>query len=130
MKGDERRGRPKISCADENMKKVRDLVLSDRRITTRMIGKDLRISKGSLQTIWKDDLHMRKLCAKIVPKVLTDEQKERRIACCEEWKNTKVASNFLPKVITGYESWIYEYDPETKTFSKFHKKFDVHSLLE
>jgi hypothetical protein len=35
----------------------------------------LGISKGSVQTILKEDLNMWKLCAKIIPKVLTQEQK-------------------------------------------------------
>jgi hypothetical protein len=30
----------------------------------------------------------------------------------------KAGSNFLQRVITGDESWIYEYDPETKRESE------------
>jgi hypothetical protein len=51
-------------------------VISDRRIITRIITDKLGISKGSVQTILKEDLNMRKLCAKIVMKVLTQEQKQ------------------------------------------------------
>jgi len=47
---------------------------ADRRIT-RMIADKLGISNGSVQIILKEDLNMRKLCAKIGPKVLTDKQK-------------------------------------------------------
>jgi len=50
-----------------------------------MIAEKLGISKGSVQTILKKNLNMRKLCAKIVPKVLTDEQKQERVDCCNDW---------------------------------------------
>jgi hypothetical protein len=49
--------------------------MSDRRITTRIITDKLGISKGSVQTILKEDLKIQKLCVKIVLKVLTHEQK-------------------------------------------------------
>jgi hypothetical protein len=64
-------GRPSISCVGENIQCVHDLVMSDHRIITRIITDKLGISKGSVQTILKEDLNMRKLCAKIVSKVLT-----------------------------------------------------------
>jgi hypothetical protein len=55
---------------------------------------------------------------KIVPKVLTQEQKRRRVACCQDLMENEESSNFLQRVITGEESWIYEYDPETKRQSE------------
>jgi hypothetical protein len=64
-------GHPSTLCVGENIQRVHNLVMSDRRITTRIITDKLRISKGSVQTILKEDLNMQKLCAKIVPKVLT-----------------------------------------------------------
>jgi hypothetical protein len=33
-----------------------------------------------------EDLEMRKMCAKIVPKLLTPEQKLQRKQCCTDWK--------------------------------------------
>jgi hypothetical protein len=50
-------------------------------------------------------------------KFLTQEQK-RRAACCQDWMENEEGSNFLLRVITGDESWIYEYDPETKRQSE------------
>jgi hypothetical protein len=62
-----------------------------------------------VQTILKEDLNMWKLCAKIIPKVLTQEQKWWCVACCQDWMENEEGSNFLQRVITGDESWIYEY---------------------
>jgi hypothetical protein len=56
--------------------------MSDHCITTRIITDKLGYSKDSVQTILKEDLNMRKLCAKIVLKVLTHEQKH--VACCQD----------------------------------------------
>jgi hypothetical protein len=71
-----------MSRVGENNQHAHDLMISDRGITTRIITDKLRISKGSVQTILKEDLNMRKLCEKIVPKVLTQEQKQLHVDCC------------------------------------------------
>jgi hypothetical protein len=53
--------------------------------------------------------------AKIVPKIVTADKKQQRVKVCEELR--QIASDdadFLSRVATGDESWIYGYDPETK----------------
>jgi hypothetical protein len=55
---DAREGRPSTSRAGENIQRVHDLVMSDRRITTRIINDKLGIGKGSVQTILKEDLNV------------------------------------------------------------------------
>ena len=67
---------------EENLKKVFNIVLQDRRITAGSIAEQLSISKTSVKYILSEDLLMRKLCAKMVPKMLTIEQKQRRVDCC------------------------------------------------
>jgi len=111
-------GRPSTSRVDENIQRVYDLVKADRRITTRMTAERLGISNGSVQTILKIDLNMRKLCAKIVPEVLTDEKKQGRVDCCNDWIESVQDPHFGERVITCDEAWIYEYDPETKRQSE------------
>jgi transposase len=49
-----REGRPSASRVGENIQRVHDLVMSDRRITTDKLG----ISNGSVQTILKEDLNV------------------------------------------------------------------------
>ncbi|XP_033225715.1 uncharacterized protein LOC117178395 [Belonocnema kinseyi] len=51
----------------------------------------------------------------MVPKVLTDDQKLRRVEVCQE--NLNMCESYpqsLNNVITGDESGIFEYDPEKK----------------
>ena len=59
------------------------------------------------------------MCVKTVPKTLTIKQKDNWKDVCLyllEW--IKSNRNFLKNVITGDESWIFEYDSETKRQSK------------
>jgi hypothetical protein len=48
---------------------------------------------------------MRKMCVKMVTEELIEEQKQRRVTICQD---------LLGRVITGDETWVYQYNPETK----------------
>ena len=67
---------------------------------------------------------MKKVCAKIVPKLLTPGQKFRQKECCVDWKTSEESDEFLERVITGDESWIYEYNIELKLQSREWKQKD------
>ena len=59
---------------------------------------------------------MTRMCAKFIPKLLTIEQKRLRFEVAQD--NLEMVAdddNVLKKIITGEKSWIYGYDPETKT---------------
>jgi hypothetical protein len=61
---------------------------------------------------------MRQIAAKFVPRLLNNEQRDHRVqVCTERQKAVRHYPNFLSSVITGDESWLYDYDPETKTQS-------------
>jgi hypothetical protein len=58
---------------------------------------------------------MRLIAAKFVPRLLSNDRKEQRVAICSELKEqTKKDPNFISIIITGDESWVYGYDPERK----------------
>ncbi|XP_011880667.1 PREDICTED: putative uncharacterized protein FLJ37770 [Vollenhovia emeryi] len=110
-----RSGRSSTSRIDENVIRVRDCVNSDRRLSLHLIAETLNMTKTTVYRIVTEDLNMKKVCAKLVPKVLTDEQKDVRVLRCQELLELcENDPNFLNSVITGDESWIFEYDPETK----------------
>ena len=92
-------------------------MLSDRRLTVRMIAEKLGLGKSSVRTILTEHLDMKKVCAKIVQKLLTPEQKLRRKECCADWKTSEQSDQFLEGVITGDKSWIYDYIIELKSQS-------------
>ncbi|KAJ8939136.1 hypothetical protein NQ318_010891 [Aromia moschata] len=58
--------------SDDNVKHVRDLLNTDRRLSVRLISETLDITKTIVHEIVSESLGMRKVCAKLVPKVLTD----------------------------------------------------------
>jgi len=72
---------------------------------------------------------MRKVCAKMVPKNLTTEQKASwRDVCLDLLDRLERESEFFSHVITGDESWILEYDPETQRQSwEWHTANSPHS---
>jgi hypothetical protein len=111
-----RSGRPSTSRSDENIDRVHSLLLSDRRMTVQMIANELW--KNIHFSILVEDLERTKIYAKNVPKLLTPEQKFQRKQCCIDWKAIEERDAFLERVITGDESWIYEYDIELKSQSK------------
>ena len=58
---------------------------------------------------------MRRVSAKFVPRLLTDDQKENRVEISQELlANANDNENFLKNIITGDETWVYEYDVKTK----------------
>ena len=58
---------------------------------------------------------MSKLCAKIVLKKLTSEQKElQKIVCSDIKKKLQTQPNFLERVITCDQTLILKYDHETE----------------
>jgi len=58
---------------------------------------------------------MHHVTAKSVPRILTADQKQQHVNVCTELcQLTSNDAMFLSRVITGDDSWVYGYDPETK----------------
>ena len=72
----------------------------------------MNIDRETVGKILTEYLDMRKVCAKMVPKELTEEQKQRRVTICQDILERQI--DILGHVITGDETWVYQYDPETK----------------
>ena len=108
-------GRPSTLGNKEMIAKVRTVIHNNRSLTVQEIADDCGISVGSCDAILTDDLHMKHVCAKFVLRLLTDDQCEQcqKIAgdllerSCEDVQ-------FLKNIVTGDESWVYGYNPETK----------------
>ena len=81
MKDDDHPGRPCTAVTNENTEKVRDVIRKDRRLGVRTVAEEVNLDRESVRRILTEELNMRKVCAKMVPKLLSDEQKERRRNC-------------------------------------------------
>ena len=118
VESDARSGRPSTRRNYELIEQVRTLVMQDRRVTVRELAEGTGISTGSVHSIFTDDLAMRRVPAKFVPKLLTIEQKQLRLEVSQDMLDYANSDpEFLNIVTTGDESWVYGYDPETKAQS-------------
>lgn len=112
---DEHPGRPSTSKTDKNVEKVNEIVRNYRRVSIRMIGNMVNIDKETVRQISHDKLNMKKSCAKTVSKNLTREQKDNsKVICSDILQRLDERPNLLENVITCDETWIFQYDPETK----------------
>jgi histone-lysine N-methyltransferase SETMAR len=61
---------------------------------------------------------MHRVAAKFVPRLLTEDQRERRVAVCQELlDHSNEDENFMNCIINGDETWVCGYDVETKAQS-------------
>ena len=67
--------RPKTATSAKMVAKVKQIVTSDARYTTRQIASMVGISFGAAHAILKHNLKMRKICARWIPHLSTNEQK-------------------------------------------------------
>lgn len=114
-----RSGRPKSSMADE----IKELLDHDRRLTVREIASKVDLGVATVHSIIKEELGMKKVCARWIPRLLTDDQKQQRIdnseMCLGRYR--RQGNRFLEEIITVDETWISVYDPETKQDSSVWK---------
>ncbi|XP_013791740.1 putative uncharacterized protein FLJ37770 [Limulus polyphemus] len=118
MESEPRSGRPSTCRNDQVIAKVNAMVMRDRRVTIKEIAEEVGISTFSAHSIMTEDLAMKRLAAKFVPKLLTAEQKELHVEVSQDMlDSTNSDPDFMNTIITGDESWVYGYDPETKSQS-------------
>jgi hypothetical protein len=105
-----------MSCVDAYVAKVREIVRSNRRLTVREIAEECSISIGPCHDILTTKLEMRRVISKFVPRLLTQDQRDSRVAICQEELLYRASEdeNFLKRIITGDETCVYGYDVETK----------------
>ena len=93
------------------------LLLQDRHVTYREIETTLNISETSIHSILHEHLTVKKICSRWISHNVSIAQKN----ACVDW-----SKEILPKkcyggdskhvydIVTGNESWIYVYEPESK----------------
>jgi histone-lysine N-methyltransferase SETMAR len=111
---DKRSGRPSTSTTPENIAKVREAILADHRQIIHDVCEIVGLSYGNVQRILADNLNMRRISARFVPRLLSDDQKANGVSVCRELNKPETTPNFISNTITGDETWVYGYDPETK----------------
>ena len=106
VEDDTRPGRPKTSVTEANIAAVKIVVEQDARLSVKDIASCTGISEGSVQTILKKRLDLRKVCARWVPHLLTEKQKTQRLKCARELLKTYKVCNrrVISNLLTGDET--------------------------
>ena len=115
VRNDERCGRSKEVKTTELIGQIKNFMDKDCHVSIETIKAQFDVSVGTVHTIIHEELKMRKICAKFVPRVLREHQKERR--CHDSREMVELINSdsaVLDALVTCDESWIYCYDPETK----------------
>ena len=78
------------------------------------------INSSSVLKILRERIGLRKICARWVPHLLTDEQKQSRVRLASQVteKYDKCDPRRLEEIVTGDETWIYHFQPDSKARNK------------
>jgi len=110
--------RPRTSITAENRDRVNALIWENRRITVRELSGILNISDGSVKTIIKQHLQYSKLCARLIPLLLTDEHKSTRLQVAQSLLRYEQEGDiFLDSIVTTDETWVHYFTPGSKCSS-------------
>ena len=120
-------GRPKTSVSKANIAAVKIVVEQDAQLSVKNIASSCTgISEGSVQTILKKRLDLRKVCARWVPHLLTEEQKTQCLKCARELLKTCKGCNnqVIANLLTGDETWVHMFEPQRRADNKQWKRKD------
>ena len=111
LEDDPRAGCPKSATTSEIIEQVHDMVLDDRRMKVRETAETIGISKECVGYILHEELDMKKLCARWVPRLLTADKKCTRMKiseqCLEHFNKNK--TDLVCRFITMDETWIHHH---------------------
>ena len=111
-----RPGRPKTVTTPGIIDQIHELFLEDRRISAKSIAEQLGISRERARSIINEDLDMRKALRQVGPEMSERGSKTSRVpvvsANLEFFRRD--TNDFLSRLVTMDETWLYHYDLETK----------------
>ncbi|XP_028270394.1 histone-lysine N-methyltransferase SETMAR-like [Parambassis ranga] len=120
LEDEPRSGRPVTVTTQETIDKIRNIILTDRRITQRYIASELGISQERVHAVIHGELQMTKALACWVPKLLGPDEKQIRLSISKD--NLALFDSdpqrFLQQFVTVDEIWIHHFQPETKEHSE------------
>ena len=98
------------------LKKLED----DARCTVEEISSLCGINSSSVFQILTRVLKLRKVCARLIPCLLTEDQKRERVRIASELLDiyNNADQNSMNEIVTGDETWVYFYKPDSKEKNK------------
>ncbi len=106
---------PVFVLTSQTMTKINEIECGDCCMSIWMIAETVNADKEPDRKILHNELNMKKVCAKLVPKNLTPDQK----LICQQidsdfLERLNEAPGLIENIITCDETWIFQNDVETK----------------
>ena len=111
VRDDERCGRSKEVKTSELIGQIKNFMDKDRRVSIETVSAQFGISVGTVHTIIRKELKMRKICMKFFPRVPKEDQKERR---CHDSREMFELINSNPAVLDALDLLLWARDQETE----------------
>ncbi len=123
-----RAGRPSDTI-EETVRCVRALLEEDRRHTITDLHHEIEThflhetSRTTIHRALVEHIGMRKVCARWVPRELTEQHRKNRMGAALELLSSyhELGDDYLQRIVTGDETWVHYWTPETKKQSSVWK---------
>ena len=115
LKDAARPGRPATTTTNiGNIEKIQNILKTDARFTVRKLARMTNLSLAIVHAILKKHLKVRKIYARWIPHLLTDEQKKTRVTMAKKLlkMNPKYSKKAFDNIVTGDETWVYHFEPK------------------
>ena len=100
--------------------------MADRRLKVKEVATEVGISEGSVFNILHDHLHLSKVSARWVPRNLQVQDRQQRMQLSSQLLELyrRDPEDFHLRLVTGDETWVHHWDPESKIASMQWKHSD------
>ena len=125
LEDDPRPGRPIEVTTPELIQKIEKLISEDARLKKKQLVEMVGVSDTTIFKILHDHLAMTKVSVRWVPRMLTPPQKQQHVECCCTFLDVcnEDKDSVLSRIVTGDETWVHHYEPESKQDSiQWHKR--------
>ena len=89
VRDDERCGKSKEVRTQELIGKIKNFMDKDRRVSIETLSAQFDVSVGTVHTIIREEMKMRKICEKFVPRVVR-EDKKKDVMIGERWSSWSI----------------------------------------
>ncbi|GFV95630.1 histone-lysine N-methyltransferase SETMAR [Trichonephila clavipes] len=113
---EQRTGRPSMT-SDALLQRTEEAIHANRRLKLKELHQIIpEVSMITLYEVVTVKLGYRKLCARWVPKLLTEGHKKKRMGFALDFltRYAEAGDEFLDHIVTGEETWVYHHTPESK----------------
>jgi hypothetical protein len=119
IEGEHRAVRPVEIAKPETLQRVED-VRAGRRVSVEAVAKAIGCSRGQAYNMMHEGLSFHTVCSRWVPRQVTPQHKSQSMGLSlqhlQRYQNE--GDDMLSRIVTGDESWVHRYEPETQRVSK------------